>query len=108
MEYKDRGIIKWAPFDALVGFQQMIQDVKYKMAKREKPLLLEDQLASMDIVLKDAVAQNKTLEITYYEDGYIKSMYGRVVKIDTYNKCLILEYQIRIAINAIIDLSIID
>ena len=25
--YKDRGIIKWAPFDALVGFKTNIQDM---------------------------------------------------------------------------------
>lgn len=107
MDYKDRGIIKWAPFDALVGFNQMINDLKYKMGKIEKPTLDEDQLMEMDYVIKEAIKFNKELQIEYYNDGYIKSIYGYIKKVNLYDQNLILGYDITIDLSSIVNINIV-
>ena len=32
--YVDRGIIKWAPFDGLAGFNDLYNDLKYRLGKK--------------------------------------------------------------------------
>lgn len=49
--YKDRGIIKWAPFDALVGFNDLIKEMLNNKNKIEKPILNEDRLEKMDRII---------------------------------------------------------
>lgn len=108
MEYHDRGIIKWAPFDALVGFNQMVKDLKYQLAKKDRPLLEEDQLAEMDQTIKSSINLHRELQIQYYQDGYIKSMYGYVYKIDLIERYLELHSHIQVALDDIVHLTIID
>lgn len=108
MDYKDRGIIKWAPFDALVGFNQMISDLKNRLGRKDKPILQEDQLFEMDCIIKEAITNKKELQIDYYHEGYIKSIYGFIKKVDLYNRQLILEYQIIISLEDIVNLSVLN
>src|SRR5690606_20325844 len=88
--YKDRGIIKWAPFDALNGFHETIEAYKYEKGKRHKPVLLEDKLEALDQSLKLAIENNSEIQIYYFYDGYINNVYGHVKKIDRNYKYLIL------------------
>lgn len=84
--YKDRGIIKWAPFDALVGYNEIIKNYEYERNKIEKPILLEDKLAELDYILTDVIKENLEVEIEYFEDGYIKRTVGFIKRIDILNK----------------------
>ncbi len=108
MDYKDRGIIKWAPFDALVGFNQMVNDLKYKMGKKNKPILEEDQLNEMDYIIKEAINLNKEIQIDYYHDGYIKSIYGYVKKVNLYDQTLILGFNIMIELTTIVNIQMVS
>ena len=89
--YSDRGIIKWAPFDALVGFHAMIQDIQYQLGKSPKPLLCEDRLQEMNRHLTYAIQKQQDVFLVYYVDGYFKQVYGRIKKIDVVNSLLILD-----------------
>lgn len=80
--YKDRGIIKWAPFDALVGFQNKIDEMLYERGKKERPILCEDKLIEMDLAIHEALGEKREVLVSYYEDGYIKNTYGFVDRID--------------------------
>src|SRR5690554_1376068 len=86
--YKDRGIIKWAPFDALVGFQNKIDEMLYERGKKEKPILCEDKLIEMDRVIMEALNEKKEVLVSYYEDGYIKNTYGFVEEVDKHKKTI--------------------
>ena len=89
--YKDRGIIKWAPFDALVGFNQEIAKMLYNKYKTDKPILLEDKLEDMNNILLEAYEKNEEVSIIYYEDGYQKTIYGKIKLIDKIKSLIHLE-----------------
>lgn len=88
--YKDRGIIKWAPFDALIGFNQMIADIKYKMGKKDKPILSEDHLEHMNRQIRFAVEKKEEVRLNYYEDGYFYEVFGHIKYVDMIKKIIVL------------------
>lgn len=88
--YKDRGIIKWAPFDALVGYHSLIKELKYRLGKRIKPILSEDQYDELNRNLNLAFHQNLEIEIEFFSQGYSKYTFGTIRKIDWINKIVIL------------------
>lgn len=102
--YKDRGMMKWAPFDALNGFHETIEAYKYKRGKQARPTLLEDKLNQLDIKLKEALEQSFEIQIYYYFDGYINHLYGRVRKVDLNFRYIILDHGSKIALDDIVDI----
>lgn len=103
--YVDRGIIKWAPFDALVGYGAMIRELKLRLGKRDKPILSDDQYDELNQKLQLAFHQNLDLSIAYYEDGYIRTTFGKVKKIDRISQMIILTPLERIRAHDIIDIT---
>ena len=99
--YKDRGIIKWAPFDALVGFKELINKMNYNRNKKPKPILSSDQLENMDYLLQEALIKKLELVFDYYEDGYIKTVYGKIKKVDQINQLIILNNNLKLTVNII-------
>lgn len=102
--YKDRGIIKWAPFDALNGFHETIESYKYEKGKRHKPVLLEDKLEALDQILKLVIENNSEIQIYYFYDGYVKNVYGYVKRIDRNYKYLILDHGMKLSLEDIVDI----
>lgn len=105
--YVDRGIIKWLPFDGLVGFHDLIKDLKYRLGKKDKPQLSEDQLTEMDYTLKTAIRDQIEVHITYYEDGYLKESIGLIKKVDEINRELILLSASKYKLDDILNLELI-
>ena len=103
---RDRGIIKWAPFDALVGFSNLLNELKYNRKKAEKPILSDDQKAIMDQNITYAKEFNQEVTIVYFQDGYFKEVFGKIKKIDQIKQMIILENQIKIKLNSVLDLKI--
>lgn len=88
--YVDRGIIKWAPFDALVGYHTILSDMRYRMGKAAQPVLSDDQLLELNQNLMLAYKLNIEIEVTYFSDGYLKATFGNVKKIDWIKKFIVL------------------
>ncbi|HOI85256.1 MAG TPA: YolD-like family protein [Acholeplasmataceae bacterium] len=88
--YVDRGIIKWAPFDALVGYGSMIRELKIRLGKQDKPLLSDDQCEELNRKLHLACQQDIEVSISYYHDGYIRTTMGSIKKIDWVGQWIIL------------------
>lgn len=105
--YKDRGIIKWAPFDALKGFGEAIANYQYNKGKKAKPIISEDQLEIMDYNIKKAINNNLEVMIYYYNDGYVKNFYSKINKIDIINRSIMFKNNIKLNINTIIDVKFI-
>jgi len=105
--YKDRGIIKWAPFDALSGLNEMVLGLINKKGKRDKPILSEDKLNELDLILKDAIRDNNEIMIDYYLDGYIKTTYGVIKKIDEIEKLIHLNTNEKLSVNDIVDMELL-
>lgn len=83
--YVDRGIIKWNAFDALVGYSSMLEEMRYRLGKKPRPLLSEDDFLELDRKLQEALAAECDIELKYYHDGYIRFTFGTVRKVD-YNR----------------------
>ncbi|XMB71584.1 YolD-like family protein [Mycoplasmatota bacterium WC30] len=88
--YRDRGIIKWAAFDALNGFNSMLKEMRRRLGKIDKPILSEDDFEILNRQLQEALLDNLEIEITYYENGYSKTGFGKIKKLDFNNKLIIL------------------
>lgn len=80
--YQDRGIVKWAPFDALSGFNPMLREMKHRLNKTKKPILSEDDFNNMNFIIEEAIFNKKEIAITYYEAGYSKITFGYIRKLD--------------------------
>ncbi|MDY0294319.1 MAG: YolD-like family protein [Acholeplasmataceae bacterium] len=104
--YHDRGIIKWAPFDALVGYGAMIRELKLRLNRIEKPQLSDDQYDEMNQKLVLALHQDLEISISYYEDGFIRTTWGKIKKIDRVNQLIILTPLERIKAYNIIDINL--
>jgi len=87
-KYVDRGIIKWAAFDALVGYHSMLEEMKHRLGKKEKPTLSEDALDELNRKLQEAIQKDSEIEVHYFHDGYTRFTFGKITKVD-YNSRLI-------------------
>ncbi len=102
--YRDRGIIKWAPFDALVGYHSLIKELKYRLGKQNKPIMSDDQCEELNRKLSLAFNQDLEIEIEFFSDGYTKYTFGNIRKIDWINKIIILSNYEKINAVDIIDI----
>ena len=84
--YKDRGIMKWAPFDALTGHGTMLEEMIYNINKKEKQELSDDEYQELNETIKEAIDSNKQVSIEYYNDGYSFVTFGKIKKLDSTNK----------------------
>ena len=103
--YNDRGIIKWAPFDALVNFSEVLDDLRFNRGKVEKPQLCDDAFEMMNQNIKDAILSNSSVMLTYFDVGYIKYISGRIKKIDLLDHSVILDYDLSINISNILNIE---
>ncbi|PKK96958.1 MAG: hypothetical protein CVV58_03700 [Tenericutes bacterium HGW-Tenericutes-3] len=104
--YHDRGIIKWAPFDALVGYHSLIKELKYRLGKRNKPILSDDQYEELNRNLLLAYQQNSQIEIEFFSQGYSKYTFGTIKKIDWINRIIILSSFEKIRADDILELHL--
>ena len=89
--YKDRGLIKWAPFDALTGHSSMLEDMIYNLSKKEKNTLSDDEYQEINNNILEAYEKHKTIYIDYFEEGYTFSTFGIIKQLNSVKKELILD-----------------
>lgn len=80
--YKDRGLMKWAPFDALTGIDNLLNEIRYRRNKIDKPLLSDDQIEEINRTLVKCIHFNNEVTISYFSDGYIKETFCLIKRID--------------------------
>ena len=105
--YKDRGIIKWAPFDSLVSFKTDVKQMVETRNATQKPLLSEDQKVRLDETLQQIKLNSDEVYLVFYENKKISHLTSKIIKIDVINKKLILEYKMSLLINDILSIEII-
>lgn len=88
--YIDRGIIKWNAFDALVGYSSMLEEMRYRLGKKEKPVLSDDVYEQLNRDLISAWQNHQELEIRYFHNGYTKLTFGTIRRLDFTNHEIIL------------------
>lgn len=104
--YQDRGIIKWAPFDGLSTFNDLYNQLKYRLNKKDKPILSEEQLHYMNLTLQEAIINQNEITIAYFKDGYVNNLYGHITKLDPIKKAIYLD-GVSLKIDSIVNLELI-
>lgn len=105
----DRGIKKFAAFKSLKGQYEILNEEIKKNNMIEMPELQDDQIEKIafNLALLNS-NNNQTVDIKYFDKGYVQFFLGPVKKIT--NKYLILANQksSKIIFSNIINLEIID
>ena len=74
---KDRGKIKWTPF-MLSLHNEEINKLYREMGLVEKPVLDEQQLERLDALVKEAIRDQFTVKLVYYEGKRLLSLNGKL------------------------------
>lgn len=106
-KYIDRGLIKWGAFDALNGYSSMLEELRYRLGKKEKPLLSEDALEELNRSLHQAWVEHQEVDITYYADGYFRHTFGTIQRMDYQNRTIILSTKESLKAEAIMEIQIL-
>ena len=84
--YKDRKMMKWMPFHALLEQGDYINDLLNGRIKKEMPELSIDQLEELNYKLETAFVFQSEVEITYFDKGDFQRVYGVLTRADHYKK----------------------
>ncbi|MBE0700406.1 MAG: YolD-like family protein [Acholeplasmataceae bacterium] len=104
--YVDRGIIKWSPYDALVGYQSMLKELKYRLGKKEKSELSDDALEELNRALQRAVHEHLEIGLSYHHDGYVHTTFGRIRKLDFISKMVVMSTCESISADKIVEIML--
>ena len=77
---KDRGMMKWLPYQSLTEQGDFLLHMKRSIARVEKPLHANEEAERIDRKLREYHGQPVTL--TIYEEGEIKEWQGTIQRID--------------------------
>ncbi|HHA6691907.1 TPA: YolD-like family protein [Staphylococcus aureus] len=80
-----RGMIKWAPFATLPEQFETIQQYIIDQNKITRPVLSDDQLAELNIRLHEALQYAQTVEVKFYNNGFVDSVRLTIYRIDAIN-----------------------
>ena len=89
--YRDRKMMKWMPFNALLEQGDHIRDLFNGRSKKEMPILSVDQQAELNYKLEVAYLFKNTVSITYFRDGVIYKIEGIINRTDVYNKLIFID-----------------
>jgi len=87
---KDRGIIKWLPFDSCFSGQHALHEVNSNKERIHVPVLSEDQIISLETKIFDAYHLNEDITIKYFYNGKILTTKGQIKAIDALNQNILL------------------
>ena len=103
---KDRGIIKWLPFDSLVNSKSVVESILYEKRKVKKPILSKEQMEEIEEKLIEAFYEQEKITLKIYECGYIESITSTISNIDITYKKIFLETNDIILFNQIVAISL--
>ncbi|MDW3925737.1 YolD-like family protein [Staphylococcus saprophyticus] len=83
-----RGIVKWQAFKTLPEQYEQLEQYIQDQNKIEKPILDDDQLNELNNTLIFKMYNDPSIELRYFENGYIKTKVGYIHKVDVYTKTL--------------------
>lgn len=86
----DRGMIKWKPFYPIKGQDKIKKNILKEKSMISKPIILEDLENEINNNLIYAYNNNISVNIKYWHFGFLKSIEGKIKKIDLIEKYIII------------------
>ena len=104
-DYKDRGMMKYQPFDSLTNSLMMKKELQKNKNKIAMPTLSEDQLEEIDLKIKEAYHNKDVIKISYYFSGNIIKKDVKIKLIDYVKKQIVLSDNTKIFYKQIVDVK---
>ena len=86
--YKDRKMMKWIPFNALLEQGSYINDLLRGREQKQMPSLSTDQQEELNYKLETAYVFKNELTLTYFEKDDFKHITGHITRTDMHNKII--------------------
>lgn len=84
---RDRGNIKWVSM-MLPEHVQQLKELATETKKMSKPLLDEQAYEQFDEIISEALDNKESLHFSYYKNGEIKTLQGKVNSVNLIEKHL--------------------
>lgn len=82
----ERGMKKWAPYASLIEQKGIMAQMLHNRRKVPRPHLSIDQAEIIDRRL--TILDGQPLKITYFDDGFIKTIETIITKVDPLNRVI--------------------
>jgi len=86
--YKDRKMMKWMPFNALLEQGDHVSDLLRGRERQSMPVLSEDQQAELNYNLETAYIFRSEIEVTYFDNHQFNTVIGVITRTDLHNKLI--------------------
>lgn len=103
---KDRGMIKWMPFDSVVSSKKVVQSIIQEKSKVLKPILSEEQMTEIENRLWEGFHNQITIHISYYFQGTIRKKDSIILCIQRNEKKIIFKDYSYLYFDQILNVSI--
>lgn len=105
LQVQDRGTKKWVSL-MLPEHIEMLQ--KVFIEKQAKPILDEQKMMEIDQTLKSALANQLDVGMTYYKNGNLLKLTGRLARVDQWQGYIVLlnEHGSQIPLKDIVDVEL--
>lgn len=89
--YKDRKMMKWMPFNALLEQGDHVSTMLSNRNKLEMPVLSYDQQEELNYQLETAYVFKSEIIVTYFYKDAFHSVQGRITRTDIHNHLLFID-----------------
>ncbi len=103
---KDRGIIKWMPFNSIIGEKQMIEKLVKEKQKIKKPILSLEQQKEIEDKLLEIFYEQIESTFKIYQNGFIITLKTKIKSMDYAYKKIELENHKTILFTQIIEIML--
>ena len=86
----DRGMIKWAPFAAVINGADVVKEIEEENMRIEKPNLSDEQVEILEHDLIESYNNSNVVDIIFYKQYHIYKIRGIITKLDTATKKVII------------------
>ncbi|MDW4457410.1 YolD-like family protein [Staphylococcus saprophyticus] len=83
-----RGIVKWQAFKTMPEQYEQLEQYIQDQNKIDRPSLSDDQLNELNNTLIFKMYNEPSIELRYFENGYIKTKVGYIHKVDVHTQIL--------------------
>ena len=87
----DRGMIKWAPFNSVVNSKKIINELTMERKKVRMPELSSEDEETIENEIINAYYTKSSVNILYYENGFLLNIISKIKKIDHIYKMIYLD-----------------
>ena len=89
--YKDRKMMKWIPFHALLEQGDYVRDLLEGRMKKEMPILSYDQQEELNYQMETAFIFKTEIIVTYFQNSDYHDIQGQISRIDMHNRVLYID-----------------